>query len=800
MYQLLPDTLQGVFQPCTYSIFDTAFRVLNTKADTNPTEADTLPTQPNRRRERGRSMQITLCEFLQKFYPSRNEFVLSGCGAKWKTASFFFENALREDTDPDKKLALPSSEDGYSKWFNGAGNPSPAVFSLMLDSFDEDTLVKALIRSIREGKDTIISAALGISLAEGERPDKRRLAIAITKQFFSIIKGNGSAELIADTEYRKRPEAIGLNTYLYGAIAKYRLMTILGGDEVELDDYYVCNRIGRSPAVFAHLDKGKTIDQATLKALRSFDENTVTNRVILIAASGFGKTLMLQHLFLQAARAHMETGLLPILVELRNFSHLTHDLVSCIVESVTHFGEIFSEEDAKDLLAKGQCQILLDGLDEMDPSEIRDFQLKLSEFVDCYPDNQIVLSSRECDALSGIKRFVKLYIHPFDNDQSQSLIDKLLRGTDDPAAKGKIQQYMDDGFIKKDDIFATNPMLLTFVVQNYQKLDEYAQSRYLFYQEAYEAMLTDHDADKNAFDRIFHSVSGVDEFTLVFREFCAMSYLNADKEFSKASFERYFNQLRSTKEVENPSKLKWRAFLQDACATACMMYEARSKIIYIDPAFQEYLFAMYMYLAPLEQARDLLKPFKNKSPAIYQTLNGFQMFYEMGNDKAEISMFLPFLDLIFRGKTEEEAFRQYLLHGYSEIGITVIDSEKARQAEPAGNIHIIPYVNEPCCIPMLLILRACHLPETFCAGTTDPRIWWEDHSCKQISLNGMTVGHILEIGRDELMGSETMMQTVSEVLKHGADDLYDTFLKVKEYHTQIAKKKRALTYQSEEDI
>ena len=34
-------------------------------------------------------------------------------------------------------------------------------------------------------------------------------------------------------------------------------MTILGGDEVELDEYYVCNRIGRSPAVIAYLDSGR---------------------------------------------------------------------------------------------------------------------------------------------------------------------------------------------------------------------------------------------------------------------------------------------------------------------------------------------------------------------------------------------------------------------------------------------------------------------------------------------------------------------------------------------------------------
>ena len=745
-------------------------------------------------------MQITLCQFLQMFYPSRADFVLSGCGAKWRTASFFFENALQEDTDPDEKQALPSSEDGYSKWINGTGNPSPTVFSLVLDNPDEDRLIKALMSTIRTGKEMVAVSGLSITLATDERLDKRRLAIAIAKQFFALMKGHGTAELVADAEYKKRPEAIGLNTYLRGAIQKYKCMTILGGDEVELDEYYVCNRIGRSPAVIAYLDKGNTIDEATLKQLRTYDKRGITNRVILIAASGFGKTLMLQHLFLQAARTQMETGLLPILVELRNFSHLSHDLVACIVASVTHFGETFSEEDARDLLAKGQCQILLDGLDEMDPSEITEFQRNLTDFIDLYPDNQVVLSSRECDALNGIRRFNKLYIHPFDNEQSQRLIDKLLRDVDDPDAKSKIQKYMDEGFIKKDGIFATNPMLLTFVVRNYQKLDEYSQSRYLFYQEVYDAMLVDHDADKNAFDRIFHSVSNVDEFTRVFREFCALSYLNAEREFSKTSFENYFNRLHSVNDVENPSKLKWRSFLQDACATACMMYEASSRIIYIDPAFQEYLFAVYMYQAPIDRARELLKPLKDTSPMAYQTLNGFHMLYEMGSEKTEIALFLPFLDLIFRGSTEDEAFEKYLLLSYSEIGVTVLDKEKALQTKFDENRYVT-YVNEPGCIPMLLILRERQFQETFVAGTFDPRLWWDDCYNYEIAMGTTVVGLIIKPTRDVLAGDADKLHLLAEILKRDDPDLYGTFLKVKEFHAQIVGKRRALiqTDTSEED-
>ena len=296
-----------------------------------------------------------------------------------------------------------------------------------------------------------------------------------------------------------------------------------------------------------------------------------------------------------------------------------------------------------------------------------------------------------------------------------------------------------------------------------------------------------------------NSVSDVDEFTLVFREFCALSYLNADRVFSKMSFENYFKRLKSVEEVVNPTKLKWRSFLQDACATACMMYEESSKIFYIDPAFQEYLFALYMYQAPIDKVRELLKQVKDKSPIAYLNMNGFKMLYEMSADKAEIGMFLPYLDLVFRGRSEEEAFLQYLLNGYEEIGITVFNKEKARQVDPDGTVSVYPYVNEPSRIPLLLILSARNQKEAFSAGTSDPQLWWEEYSQQSIIMKDQIIGHILVISRDTLSQNPTKLQVLADALKVSAEGLYDTFLNVKEYHAQIARKKRALTQTSEED-
>ena len=84
-------------------------------------------------------------------------------------------------------------------------------------------------------------------------------------------------------------------------------------------------------------------------------------------------------------------------------------------------------------------------------------------------------------------------------------------------------------------------------------------------------------------------------------------------------------------------------------------------------------------------------------------------------------------------------------------------------------------------------------------GTSDPRVWWEEYSQQRIILKDQIIGHILVISRDTLSQNPTKLRALADVLKDSAEGLYDTFLNVKEYHAQIAKKKRALTQTSEED-
>ena len=104
----------------------------------------------------------------------------------------------------------------------------------------------------------------------------------------------------------------------------------------------------------------------------------------------------------------------------------------------------------------------MDAADEIDLSDAKSFQTQLSELVDRYPFNQYVMASRECDMMRSIRGFSKLYLQPFDKEQANALITNLLPDPEDKDLRDEISQYVDGDFLKKHQVFATNPMLLTF--------------------------------------------------------------------------------------------------------------------------------------------------------------------------------------------------------------------------------------------------------------------------------------------------------------------------------------------------
>lgn len=662
-------------------------------------------------------------EFFQKFYMGRSAAAITGHKSKEKIPEYIMKAGLADEWH----YVLPVSGSSYAKWMSTTTShrdPEGIIWGTLVSHFDEGMFIDNLSRDLNDSTLGQTMLNFRIALKKDETPDKRLFAYALAKQFYAIVQGSGDAEDEMKKFYNPTAHIRFFPKYQERATEKYstvRLPFSDDDDERKLEEIYVCNklssRIGSGEARRRTVRSSRApeiiIESATLPAIADY-----AKQVALIAIGGMGKSMMLQHLFLDSIKRHLDTGILPIMVELRDFSEENDLFIDYILKSVMLLDATFTEKEARELMISGKCQILLDAADEIDQSDAKAFQRQLFDVMDRYPHNMYVIASRECDMVRGLKnRFKRLYLKPFEKGQSEELIEKLLPDERDEELRVGINEYLEEEFIQRHNIFKTNPMLLTFVIMKFPLVETFYGKKYLFYHTAYDTMVRVHDREKEAYDRIYHSAFNSEEFTMVFREFCAVTYRDRVHEFDHVTFEEYFKKLTSIEKLDNKKIMTKDNFIHDSCATTCMMYEADLKILYIDPGFQEYLFAEYNYLGEPEKIIEFGRKLWNIPLGAFDDDSAFDMFCEFSMDKVEIAYFIPFLNEIFKGKTDEAAFVSFLKNGYKKIDYQVVNSAliaKYMAKEGAEWQPLKPAIAEPSNVVFSMILKQAEVDGLLC--------------------------------------------------------------------------------------
>lgn len=636
----------------------------------------------------------TLCK---AFYLKRGLSGLKDKKSQHDIGEFFILSGIDQK---EYEAYLPQSEDAYAKWYSGATSPKDEIWEAV-SKIDEKSYVSMLEKAFEKKSIEEVARKLGIRFRTGETLDFSRFALCITKTLLSMSENAGESEK-EPTEYYEGSASISkFSDYIRYARERYNLMKLIGGEEVFLDDYFVCNSIGEKIKVGVNRSKVKSgyVDDATIEKIRNFYEKRGydNRKVLLLASGGSGKTLMLQHLLLESMDRFNDTGILPVFLELRYYVQ-SYSIIGFITETLNKGGGTFTEEDVTDLLKKARLHLLFDGLDEIDPSDIGTFQKAIDGFASEFSKVMIIIASRDGAAKLGINGFRHMYVWPFDNEQSLQLIDNILKKSGNIEDREGIIKYIDHGFIKKDGVFASHPMMLTFVARNYHKFNKNDESHLGFYRSAYNALLSGHDDNKKPYDRIFMSVDNAEQFTDVFSEFCARSYERGQHEFDEDSFKTLLNELTSYKGFENTHKMNKKNFQHDACSTACMMYEEDEKILYIDPGFQKYLFALYYINADNDKTKEMGKKLNNTERHAFDDYEAFDMLYDKVRKKFELCVMFPFLRNIFQGKDDKEAFIRYLKYGYDQLLYTVIhdDEVEVRTGRTSSGYDLgIANFNEP---------------------------------------------------------------------------------------------------------
>ena len=770
-------------------------------------------------------------DLFSKFYMGRNTGGILGYKSKEKIPEYFMKAALPEDCYD----RLPTSSSSYGKWFDGTRSPENVIWGLVVSHFNEDGFIDKIARDLNDSVLRNIMVSFKIELHEGETPDKRLFAYALAKQFYAIAQGNGNADDVVERFYKPDAHIISFPEYADRTKSKYEKTEtpFSDGEERLLEEVYVCNVLSSRLAATKNRHsrtQEKVILNANLDLISEY-----SRKVILVANGGMGKSMMLQHLFLESILKHLQTGLLPIMIELRDFSKNNDLFNDYIVKTAETFDINLTSKKVDELMSSGKCQILMDGADEIDPSDANAFQRQIAELADRYPYNQYVVASRECDIIRAVEGFSKLYLRPFNSEQSSALINNFLASTENETIRNEITNYIEGEYLQKHKVFASNPMLLTFFIMKYPIVDPCQGKKKLFYRTVYDAIVCGHDEEKKGYSRVFRSAQNAEEFTKVFREFCAATYIKHEVEFDRDTFDGYFNDLVTKNTLENPRIMTSRNFIHDACATACMMYEEDIKLLYIDPGFQEYLFAQHYFLAAPEELEALGRTLWDVAEINFDGYDAFEMLNEFSSEKFEKSLLIPYLHNIFKGKSEDIPFLSFLRYGYREFEYQVVDTDMVATYASKNSAEWIPskpIIVEPSSIIFSILLRrleisnllcfavfenALNYPEFMTAGIFGEHYFDPGDSKKKIlarrllrqeldDLQAYEKTHAVEnyvrdddqhlvcfgyeykVDFDKVLEAPETYNALINILKTPEEDVWKAYCKVKGYYEELIKK------------
>ena len=446
---------------------------------------------------------------------------------------------------------------------------------------------------------------------------------------------------------------IPFQAYLTNSYEKYsKIKTIIYGIEPKkLYDFFE----------IPFLKKGSDIIKPTTTKILT----DLSKFLIIEGSGGIGKSTLMKHLFLSELELK---DYIPIFIELKDFNEEEHlDLEKLLLKKLNQFHNKFQEEYLDYALQSGCFLFLLDGYDELYSENQKEFFKKLNDFCDKYPENHYILSSRPYSESEFIEfqRFTVLKAVPFNKEQAISLITKI--EYPDEELKNKFIRDLESGLYDRHESFASNPLLLNIMLSTYNDYAEIPQKLHLFYYQAFDTMLSKHDATKSYRRKMLSDLSS-DTFKECFAIFCFLTYQKAKTEFTFPEIEEIFKKFPPRiKNVLNIGD-----FIDDLGNALCVLYREGNRYKFTHRSFQEYFVAYFLNIQTDSKMRDYSFLLIESGKFSTSADSVFPMLEDMSTQRFNNNILIPLLNKFEESKSgEEDLFEYYILSFPIKIEISL---------------------------------------------------------------------------------------------------------------------------------
>lgn len=563
------------------------------------------------------------------------------------------------------------TENGQETYFalaDFAGESRPRKFDRSRIGFEshEDVTVSYDMEIVQDDMKIPAPAAAYVRKLAG-KPDKQLEIFAPVNSAVSKEAESIFSFVVEHTHTSDRKVALNrYRTYLNRAREKHsKKKTFLYEMQRDFYGFFVCNDVKRRETVYRGERRNDRKDDRVIEnaCIDSFEEER--RFIVLSGTGGMGKSMMMTHFMLDTIDKNKETGEVPVFVLLRDYNPEAGDLIDFIFGELKRHDMDLHLSDLVELLQSGKGVILFDGLDEIKSENCRRFYKEMENLADSYPEASYIVSSRPTMNFRGLSRFTVYDLQPFSQEQAVEMVGKLDQSVVDPIIqKDFIMDLRNNRFgfdwrERKD--FLGNPLFLTILLLAYEGNHDIPTERYLFYEQAYDAMAKKHDAAK-ALTREFATGLNSREFQNYFGEFCTITYEQEKYDFTPEEISAYFQEVIEANELDTTPE----AFIEDVTGKICLIYKDGGKYYFIHRSFQEY-FVAYFFSRQLEQRYGaVLDIFQRRDSADHDSVV-LPMLFDMEQNKTELCIIIPFLEQVFKDKNDDEAYEHFLEYFYPII-------------------------------------------------------------------------------------------------------------------------------------
>jgi len=406
------------------------------------------------------------------------------------------------------------------------------------------------------------------------------------------------------------------------------------------------------------------------------------NFIIIKGTGGIGKSMLMKHLFLSELD---NKGKIPVLFELKDINDQKEDyeLIDVLFEKLGVLGTSATKYAIEYALEQGLFLLLLDGYDEIRSEKAIDFVKKLNDFCDKYTKNYVAVSTRPSGEFLEFGRFAVLETTGLDKEQALELLGRL---DYDKDSKERFIFALDEVLYDEHKSFASNPLLLTMMFLTYDDYAGIPEKLHLFYERAFETLLTRHDSTKEGYKRKLESGLPPDSFKKVFACFCCLTYYSNELEFAEDKLKIILKKARAELESREGIGFETASFIRDLVDAVCMLYKEGSHYSFVHRSFQEYFTAVYLK----DQSDDVMErrgmQIINHNPSGALTDNVFGMLGDMERSKLEKNIILPLLKKVELDFVGSDKYSFYFNRVVSSVSIDTFGVGMSYRADPAFNL------------------------------------------------------------------------------------------------------------------